>query len=161
MMSGADFYAIHTQLQKARERFDEDFGGMPILILSGDFYQFEPVEGMSLLYPGRATSMKTYQETGELFHIDNRNHFLGHSLWKKFTTVVLLDQQMRATDTMYADILKRLRHGTQTADDADVLNQRLARLTDIHLHQSCKAITPLNKMRHGINLQAYIAFAKR
>ncbi|KAI1097292.1 hypothetical protein F4804DRAFT_328016, partial [Jackrogersella minutella] len=66
-----------------------------------------------------------------------------------------------ATDTMYADILKRLRHGTQTADDADILNQILARLTDIQLHQSCKAITPLNKMRHGINLQACIAFAKR
>lgn len=162
MLSGKSFWQVHLQLQHARSRFNEDFGGVPIIILSGDFMQFEPVSGFSLLYEGRPTSKETLERSGELFDIKTTDeHYLGHQLWKKFTSTIILTQQMRTQDPEYAPLLERLRNGEQTNEDAYLLNSKLAQPRDIVLDNDTKAITPLNSMRYSINLQATIAFAKR
>ncbi|KAI2624568.1 hypothetical protein GGS26DRAFT_564203 [Hypomontagnella submonticulosa] len=95
MMSGKLLAQIHSQLQAAREQPDLDFGGLLTVILSGDFYQFEPVLGSSLLYPGAATSVATLQETGEKFQVKSDEQYIGHKLWLKFTSVILLDQHSK------------------------------------------------------------------
>ncbi|KAI1099512.1 hypothetical protein F4804DRAFT_337174 [Jackrogersella minutella] len=131
MINGGDLHQMHLQLQKARDRFEEDVGGMPIVILCSDFYQFEPVQGVSMLYPGRGTPQRKFQETGELFDIKNKEQLLGHKLWLKFNTVILLDEQMRTADMEFASLLGRLRLGVQTEQDANTLNAKLALLQDI------------------------------
>ncbi|KAI0850822.1 hypothetical protein F5Y00DRAFT_268211 [Daldinia vernicosa] len=139
-MNGADLYQVHLQLQKLKDKFEEDFGGVPIVVLCGDFYQFDPVQGTSMLYPGRATSKKTYEKTGDMFEMKNKNQMLGYQLWEKFTTVVILDQQMRTADSEFAGLLTRLRHGVQREEDADTLNARIAELNEITLDVDCKAV---------------------
>lgn len=160
MMPGYMLYKIHQQLQEAREQADADFGGMPIIILCGDFYQFQPVSGEPLLYPGSATSNKVYEETGQAFKIRDDHHHLGHKLWLKFTSVTILDQQMRTVDPQLGPLLRRLRDNEQTVEDVDLLNSRLALPDDIKLSKDAKAICPQNKIRHVVNLQAVLAFAK-
>lgn len=160
MMPGTLLCKIHEQLQAAREQPDADFGGMPIVILCGDFYQFGPVTGDSLLYPGRPSTREHFEETGEEFIIGNKKQHIGHNLWLKFTSVTILDQQMRTVDPQLAPLLRRLRDNEQTVEDADLLNSKLARPEDIKLSKDVKAICPLNKMRHVMNLQATLAFAK-
>ncbi|KAI2615642.1 hypothetical protein GGR54DRAFT_649850 [Hypoxylon sp. NC1633] len=69
------------------------FGGMPIVVLCGDFYQFEPVSGDSLLYPGRSTSLVEFERTGRKFNNVEKRRRIGHELW--LTTAIILLQQMR------------------------------------------------------------------
>ncbi|RYP81596.1 hypothetical protein DL769_001924 [Monosporascus sp. CRB-8-3] len=67
MMGGADFYRLHTRLREATGRYDSDFGGIPIVILCGDFFQFDPVMAYPMLYPGKPTTQKDYETTGVMF----------------------------------------------------------------------------------------------
>ncbi len=75
---------IAKQLAKARDLSSEStamFGGLPIVILMGDFYQFLPVIGRTLWEEVR-TEEDPY----------------GKMLWKSFNAVITLIQQMRQID---------------------------------------------------------------
>lgn len=99
---------------------------MPIIILCGDFYQFSPLLGDSLLFPGRPT--EHWQRTGEKFVYNKDDQYVGHQLWLKFTAAVLLDEQMRTVDPQLGLLLQRLRHNEQTMEDVQLLNSRVAQL---------------------------------
>ncbi|PSR77379.1 hypothetical protein PHLCEN_2v7930 [Hermanssonia centrifuga] len=79
---------------------DYSFGGLNVL-LCGDFHQFTPV----------AKGPDEY-----LFHpADLAEHseqcVLGRRVYKEFSTVVILNQQMRVTDPVWRDLLVHLRKG--------------------------------------------------
>lgn len=78
------------------------FGGLSV-ILTGDFHQFPPV----------ATSGK------ELYNSNPSNQLasLGRNLYEQFDIVVILKEQMRITDPIWNDILKRSRTGDCTKSD--------------------------------------------
>ncbi|XP_044717347.1 PIF1-like helicase domain-containing protein [Hirsutella rhossiliensis] len=49
MLGGATLHNVSRHLQALRDCPDEPFGGMPVVLLMGDFYQFAPVRETSLL----------------------------------------------------------------------------------------------------------------
>jgi hypothetical protein len=87
------------------------FGGLPVVILMGDFFQFPPVRGPPLWKTPRKG--KDDEENGQL-------------IWHQFKQVVLLDEQMRqAEDPPFRDLLARARSGTLTVDDFTLLNTKV------------------------------------
>ncbi|RSL38746.1 hypothetical protein CEP51_016887, partial [Fusarium floridanum] len=63
----------------------------------------------------------------------NKN-FTPPDLWLMFKTVVLLEEQVRARDDpQVGALLDRLRAGTQTREDFDLLNTRLVDRSQITL----------------------------
>jgi hypothetical protein len=58
-------------------------GGLPIVICLGDFNQFEPVKDTAL-WKTKEFTMDTVKE--------------GQDIWKNFTNVVILTEQMRQKD---------------------------------------------------------------
>jgi PIF1-like helicase len=67
------------------------FGGLPVVIFTGDFYQFPPVKGLPL-----------WQEP----RFGKDDEFEGRQIWRRFTNVILLDQRMRqAEDLEFQDFL--------------------------------------------------------
>ena len=72
---------VDAQLSLAKEKPDTNtavFGGLAIVILMGDFYQFPPAVGR-LLWKKAITTNKLH----------------GKAIWNHFTLVIILTQQMR------------------------------------------------------------------
>jgi len=75
------------------------FGGLNV-ILCGDLHQFPPVacgKREPLYYPIRADEPITLQ--------------VGRRIYEEFSTVVILQEQMRVTDHIWRDFLNHLRYG--------------------------------------------------
>jgi PIF1-like helicase len=84
----------------------ELFGGLPIVIFMGDFYQFPPVKGLPLWRQPRAQ--------------DKDEERTGRHIWHRFTSVVILDEQMRqAEDRPFRELLTRARHARLTEEDVN------------------------------------------
>jgi hypothetical protein len=78
-----------------------------------------------------------------------------------FKTVVLLEEQVRARDNpKLGDLLDRVRHGAQTWQDLDLLNTRLVNRLYITFSNSLRAITPLNRNRWSLNMEAVVEWAR-
>ncbi len=86
---------------------DQDFGGIPIVLFCGDFHQFRPVQERSILLPSAVTSWDLERSFG----VEQRHqHDRAHALWRKFATVVILDEQVRAAkDPLLQSLLTRIR----------------------------------------------------
>ncbi|KAM4066746.1 PIF1-like helicase [Hirsutella rhossiliensis] len=120
MLGGATLYNVSRHLQALRDCPDEPFGGMPVVLLMGDFYQFAPVRETSLLInrPPDRTQTPLRQAT--------ISHHSGCRLWHMFKTVVLLEDQVRArNDPQLRALLDRVRNGRQTQQDLDLLNANI------------------------------------
>ncbi|KAH9106593.1 hypothetical protein AeMF1_017846 [Aphanomyces euteiches] len=87
---------------RARTKLDIPFGGINI-VLAGDFFQMPPVGGNPYLYEDS-----------------------GFSLWRSFTTVVVLDENVRfAKDPEWGKLVSLARKGVWTQDLVDILNSRI------------------------------------
>jgi hypothetical protein len=131
---------INNQCKVARSlpRTSPDlFGGLPIVILIGDFFQFPPVRGPPLWKTPR---------------YGNEEDAVGKLLWQRFQNVIIIDEQMRQLeDPSFADFLTRTRQATLTKGDTTRLNSRVIRsLTDPGL-EGATVIVKLNTFRHPIN----------
>lgn len=100
------------QLAKARGLSNSStavFGGLPIVIVMGDFYQFPPITGRPLW--------------GEPQTDEDRN---GKTLWLSFSSVITLTQQMRQQgDPIFTQLLRRARKGALTQADVSILNDEV------------------------------------
>ncbi|KAM5341409.1 hypothetical protein ACJ41O_014440 [Fusarium nematophilum] len=120
MLGGATLFHANYRLQALRDYPDKPFGGIPVILLMGDFYQFAPVLKTSLLVDRIVDSAYT-ASLGQA----TITHHRGHSLWLMFKTVILLEEQVRARDDpQLGALLDRLRAGTQTREDFNLLNTR-------------------------------------
>ncbi|KAM4067941.1 PIF1-like helicase [Hirsutella rhossiliensis] len=137
-----------------------DFGGIPVVILCGDFHQFRPVQERSILLPSAAVP---WDADGAFAAERRRQHDKAHALWRKFTTVVMLDEQMRAAgDPELRRLLGRIRRGEQDRSDLDLLNSRCYRAgRRIPWETGVTVVTPLNRNRWNLNLEAALAFRAR
>ena len=99
----------------------QDFGGIPIILFLGDFKQFRPVQERSILVP----SSEFAWDEGKTFKVEQRHqHDKAHRLWRRFTTVVMLKEQVRAAgDPQPQRLLTRIRQGIADQSDVDMLNR--------------------------------------
>ncbi|KAG7408961.1 ATP-dependent DNA helicase PIF1 [Fusarium oxysporum f. sp. raphani] len=156
MLGGATLFQANCRLQALRDCPDKPFGGIPVVLLMGDFYQFAPVLEKSLLVdrmidPAYAASLGQAAIA----------HHRGHSLWLMFRTVILLEEQVRARDDpQLGALLDRVRAGTQAREDFDLLNTRLVDRSQITFKAGLRAITPLNRNRWALNMEALVDWAR-
>jgi hypothetical protein len=140
---------INNQCKIARslDRSSPDlFGGLPIVILMGDFHQFSPVRGPAL-----------WKEPRD----GNDEDANGQIIWHQFTDVIILDQQMRqADDPAFRDLLGRARTATLTEDDLAVLNSKtITSLLGPDL-EDATTVVKLNVHRHHVNRHQMERFAR-
>ena len=91
MVGGRTLQSINRALQARREN-TLDFGGIPVVLLMGDFFQFGPVLQRSLLFSYGdldAAAQRRQSPQSMLAHSQ------GRELWKKFEVVTMLQEQVR------------------------------------------------------------------
>ncbi|KAJ3552042.1 hypothetical protein NPX13_g11212 [Xylaria arbuscula] len=155
MLGGATLYDISCHLQSLRDCPDKPFGGIPVVLLMGDFYQFAPVRETSLLV--NKIVDPALASVGQ----STISHHRGYSLWLLFKTVVLLEEQVRARDDpQLGALLDRIRAGVQTRQDLDLLNTNLVDRSQITFNSGLRAITPLNRNRWSLNMEAVVDWAR-
>ncbi len=159
MLGARTLYAVDRQLRKLRG-CDQDFGGMPIVLFCGDFHQFRPVQERSILLPSATISWNLDRSFGAE---QRHQHDKAHALWTKFTTVVLLDEQVRAAeDPQLQRLLTRIPSGVQDRSDVDLLNSRCYRKgARIPWETAITVVTPLNRNRWNLNIEGSLSFQKQ
>lgn len=156
MLGARTLHAANEQLCRLRGS-QQDFGGIPIVLFCGDFHQFRPVQERSILLPSVAVS---WDEDNSFKAEQRHRHDKAHALWKKFTTVVMLDEQVRAAgDAELQRLLKRIRLGVQDRTDLDLLNSRCYQESKrIPWETGITVVTPLNRNRWNLNMEAALSF---
>ncbi|KAM4066749.1 PIF1-like helicase [Hirsutella rhossiliensis] len=156
MLGGATLHNVSRHLQALRDCPDEPFGGMPVVLLMGDFYQFAPRAGNKP--PDQQTAGPN---TDPPLRQATISHHSGCRLWYMFKTVVLLEDQVRArNDPQLRALLDRVRNGRQTQQDLSLLNANIVGRSQITFHDGLRAITPLNRTRWALNMEAVVGWAR-
>jgi hypothetical protein len=159
MLGARTLHAVNQQLCVFRGS-TEDFGGIPVVLWLGDPHQFRPVQERSVLVP----SDDFPWDGGKVFRLEQRyEHDKAHTLWKKFTTVVMLHEQVRAAgDPQLQRLLVRVRQGQADQTDVDLLNSMCFREgRRIPWETGITVITPLNRNRWSLNVEATLSFQKQ
>ena len=111
MMKADILYRIHLRLSEIK-RNDQDFGGVMVCLL-GDPAQLKPVRGGYIFAP---PNCQDYQ----LAYGDGTD-----SLWRRFKVINLEENHRQGKDKDYADMLNRIRLGSQTKTDMKILASRV------------------------------------
>lgn len=156
MLGARTLHAVHEHLCRLRG-CQRDFGGIPIVLFCGDFHQFRPVQERPIILPSEAIQ---WDASGSFNAEQRYQHDKAHALWRRFTSVVMLDEQMRAAgDPVLQRLLKRIRLGVQGHTDLELLNSRCYREgRRIPWETSITVVTPLNRNRWNLNMEASMAF---
>jgi hypothetical protein len=121
---------------------DAILGGLPIIIFLGDFDRFEDTP----LWKTVETAMDSKTKD-------------GLDIWRKFTNVIILREQMRQKDDVeYQQLLCRAKTCTLTDDDIQLLNTK-SNLLSKNMHVPDRAIRPKNEERHNFNRMGVERFA--
>jgi PIF1-like helicase len=159
MLGAKTLHAVNEQLCVFRGS-TQDFGGIPIVLFLGDFKQFRPVQERSILVPSSDFSW----DEGKTFRVEQRHqHDKAHMLWKRFTTVVMLNEQVRAAgDLQLQRLLTRIRQGVADQSDVDLLNQTCYQEgRHIPWESGITVVTPLNRNRWNLNIEAILSYQKQ
>jgi hypothetical protein len=162
MMSTQMIVQVDKALKRFRRCDDLPFGGIPVVILSGDFLQFPPIGGSSLLRDP-IEKRKTQHDSGDLprsLRQGERDHHTGHEIFQRFQNVIILTEQMRqSADPEFANILKQLRDQEQTPEGLQCLNNRVESFHSIDVSDATQFITKTNAVRYTINLNVAFQYA--
>ncbi|EOO00579.1 hypothetical protein UCRPA7_3931 [Phaeoacremonium minimum UCRPA7] len=154
-VGGLTFASVDSRLRLYRDDAHRPFGGVPIVILCGDFFQFDPVRQTSLLLPQPKDPGRQRPET-------LAKHLAAYKLFLQFSHVVILREQVRAA--RYARLrgfLQRLREGRQTELDFVRLCGRLYNQeSQPSFGEGLRAVTPLNQDRWDLNMAAVVQWAR-
>ena len=128
---------VNTHLSQVKRKPDNDtfvLGGLAIVILIGDFYQFPPVVGRPLWEEAIIT---------DEFHVK--------AIWNHFSLIITLTQQMRQhNDKVFHSLLTRARKKLLKNDDVDIFNSRIAYSILTNNINKNIVIVKQNKTRHII-----------
>ena len=130
------FYQMDLRLRELLENTNEPFGGCAILMF-GDILQLRPVMGKYIFEMPRSSS---YHAS---FHIE--------SLWNTFGVIQLLTNHRQGEDYEYAEVLNRIRTGSQTEKDYELLQQRVRPLNHPDIPSDALFVTCKNKHVNEIN----------
>jgi hypothetical protein len=158
MLGARTLYAVNEHLRRLRES-TEDFGGIPVVIFCGDFHQFRPVQERTMLLP---SSSFPWEEGHGFGPEQRRQHVVAHALWRKFTVVMLKEQVRAAQDPRLRALLTRIRRGEQDQSDVEFLNGNCYQEgRRIPWESGITVVTPLNRNRWNLNVEATLAFQKQ
>jgi hypothetical protein len=158
MLGARTLYAVNEQLRRLRESA-KDFGGIPVVIFCGDFHQFRPVQERSILL---SSSTFRWEEGHGFGPEQRREHDVAHALWRKFTVVMLKEQIRAAQDPQLRALLTRVRQGAQDQSDVEFLNSNCYQEgRRIPWESGITVVTPLNRNRWNLNVEATLAFQKQ
>ncbi len=124
------------------------FGGLPIVILLGDFNQFTPVAGHAI--------WKQCTSNNQVLHTRK-------AIWNRFTRVVILTEQIRqAEDLQFQGLLERARSAVLTEEDIAILNsQTVAARVGRGEFPPDRAVIRVNQLREDANLTQLERFAEK
>jgi hypothetical protein len=159
MLGARTLYSVNEQLCMFRG-CTQNFGGIPIIFFLGDFKQFRPVQERSILVP---SSDFPWDERKTFTIEQRRQHDKAQMLWKQFTTVVMLDEQVRAADDVQLQqVLTRIQQGVADQNNVDLLNRTCYQEgRRIPSESGITAVTPLNRNRWNLNIEATISYQKQ
>ena len=163
-MLGLDtFYQIDQKLRYLRGFQDRDFGGMPVVIFSGDFLQFGPIQQKGLLSDMEQICEEHFKNKPNDRKVQRHwRQLVAKRLWEKFDNVVILEEQKRAEkDPFLLGLLERIRTGQQTQADMDKLNDTCYDpQAAMDFSQGRTGITPRNPHRWDLTLHAALEYGK-
>ena len=110
MLKADMLYQLHLRLGELKQNMNEAFGGCALILL-GDILQLRPVMGRYIFD----------QPQCENYH----DAHLADPFWNKMDVLLLTHNHRQGEDHQYAEILNRLRSGSQTEEDCRVLEQRV------------------------------------
>ncbi|KAH8659685.1 PIF1-like helicase-domain-containing protein [Ilyonectria robusta] len=162
MLGLKTLYEVDHKLRALRGFPHRPFGGIPVVVFTGDFLQFGPVLQKGLL------SRVDPSDCGKgLRNLSDRatqyrwQQIQAKTTWELFTNVVILEEQKRAEgDKELIGLLERIRTGRQTAADLDKLNSRYIPDEKLDFTGGRRAIIPLNRHRWDLTLCAALAFGE-
>ena len=93
----------------ANDNVANAFGGVNIVIF-GDFHQIPPLGGTPLYMPPLATRSSKPTDA-----------YVGHEIYRQFTTAVELTQQMRVEDQVWQEVLTQMRYANCTPRDFAII----------------------------------------
>lgn len=109
---------IDARLRQMRLNDRRSFGGIPVACF-GDFFQLTPPQATPLYASHSSTSTRSSRPPSAA---RVRANLRGQSLWRLFSAVVLLHENMRSRlDPRLSAVNARLRLGDQTLEDLDWL----------------------------------------
>ena len=120
-------------------RNGHSFGGLSV-ILCGDLHQFPPVacpKSEALYHPVDLAK-------------DSDDAKIGRRVYEEFSTVVILQEQMRVTDQGWRNFLVRLRYGNVRQSDLTMLRGLLLQRSPINSSTPPWADAPLITPRHAV-----------
>jgi hypothetical protein len=157
MLGARTLSDIDSRLQRIRSN-KRPFGGIPIIIFSGDFFQFSPVKEPSVLL--QPVQNEIINSTGRMTRA--AKGLRGFQLFNECSKVIMLQQQVRAsTCPQLRGFLDRFRKGQQTEADHEQLCTRANREEPWHLgSEDGKILTPVNEQRWALNLASALEWGK-
>ncbi|KDN61753.1 putative conserved hypothetical protein [Colletotrichum sublineola] len=159
MLGLQTLYDIDQKLRMLRGFPEKSFGGMPVVVFTGDFLQFPPVLQKSLLSTTERIATVTGSGRPRSQGVERGwKEAEAKKLWQGFTNVVMLEEQKRAEGDAYLlGFLERLREGKQTAEDATKLEARYNEESKFDFSGDRRAVIPLNRHRWDLTLHAALA----
>ncbi|KAF6528270.1 hypothetical protein HZS61_008572 [Fusarium oxysporum f. sp. conglutinans] len=154
-VGGLTLASVDSRLRLYRDDAHRPFGGIPIVIFFGDFFQFDPVRQTSLLLSEPREHSRQRPES-------LAKHVAAHKLFLQFTTVVMLREQVRTAGcARLRGFLRRLRNGQQTELDFQRLYRRLYnQASQPSFADGLRAVTPLNQDKWDLNMAAIVQWAR-
>ena len=131
-----NLYQMDLRLRELLEKPNELFGGCSI-VMFGDPLQLRPVMGKYIFELPRS---KEYHAS---FYIE--------SLWSTFGALQLRTNHRQGEDFDYAEVLNRIRTGSQTDKDYELLEQRVRPLNHGDIPKNALYVTSLNRDVNMIN----------
>lgn len=145
--------SVDSRLRLYRDNAYCPFGGIPIIIFFGDFFQFDPIRQTSLLLPEPKDSNRQRPESLV-------KYLIAYKLFLQFTAIVILREQVRTAGcARLRGFLHRLRNGQQTELDYQRLCRRLYnKESQPSFADGLRAVTPLNQNRWSLNIAAVVQY---
>ena len=151
MLSRSFFAKLSHIISTAMEKeSDNAFGGLNV-ILVGDFHQFPPVVAR------RSAPLYWPADTRH----DSEEDILGRKIYKQFSTVVELKQQIRIRDKNWHNVLQHVRYGNCRQEHIDIIQKLIITNNDcpptdftVSPWKNAKLVTPRHAVRNQWNSAA-------
>ena len=130
------FYQLHLRLQEVMQQPDKLFGGVSLFCF-GDLLQLRPVQAR---YVFEEPICNAYRVTHAL-----------DPLWSAFDVINLVQNHRQGNDMIYAEILNRIRVGSVTQEDCELLQTRVRPVNDPEIPDDAMYVTCTNQSVNDIN----------